>query len=241
MIDLIIENRFNKLFEEWNQRKGYREGLHASTVLAPSDGNTRFCYREVVFGNFYRPQESWVPVNVLRIFLEGWHVHEKWQKLFVDSGIAECVEKTRNSELWKLMHTPDAIIVLNHQRFVVEIKSMSTNQFVNLNKAPSNAVNQAQLYMYFTGIPDAIILVEDKNSQQFKVFTIEFDLEIVLPYLSRLQRIAEFIEKFSENRLPKRIPQCGGGIGPRFQRCPFSRICFLSRDEREEFKKEKQQ
>ena len=125
---IMIAKRFEELFQEWNDLKGPRDGIHASTILQSFDGDNEFCYREQVLNWYYRPRYTRVPQNVLRYFLHGWILHEKWQRLFTQSGISVNVETTRVSDLWKVMHTPDAIIELNYKKYI------GSKSFLSLHK-----------------------------------------------------------------------------------------------------------
>jgi len=232
MRDMLIKQKLDQLFVDWNNKKGARGGLHASSILAPEKGNNQFCYREQVLNMFFKPVVPALSPRLLQIFLHGWSLHEKWQSLFVECGVAVQVETTRKSSTWDLYHTPDAIIEILGRKYVVEIKSMSTFQFVKLNTPPANAIRQVQLYMHLTGIPDGIVLVEDKNNQDFKVWEVEYDPEFVAPFLSRLDNIQKLLKIYKKDqRLPRRLLSCESIESGRAKNCPLRDACFgVSRD-----------
>jgi hypothetical protein len=225
----LVEAQLNRMFVQWNSGKGIRAGIHTSSIIEPED---KFCYREQILALFCKKNQVELPVKLLRIFLHGWSVHEKWQSLFQESGVAESIERSSLSKKWDLYLTPDAIIRLGKKRYVVEIKSMNTYQFKKLKGPPSNAVRQAQVYMHQVSIPNAIILVEDKNDQAFKVFLIDYEPEIVRPYIERLHNISRLAKAFEEQRkLPKRI--CMGLKDKRAVSCQSSKACFCGKNQRE--------
>jgi len=76
--DDYIQRVLEQLFVTWNTREGPRGGLHASSILNDLD----FCYREHVFGTFYKREVSENTAHLCAIFLDGWITHEKWQDLF---------------------------------------------------------------------------------------------------------------------------------------------------------------
>jgi len=225
MLNEMIVRKFDELFYFESESRDERIGLHASAIIF---GEKEFCYREQVLSLYYKRSKDSIVPFVKRIFLNGWYVHEKWQNLFELGRIAEHIERTRESKHWKIFLTPDAIIRLYNKRFVVEIKSMSTKQFVTLRKTPpAGAVRQCQLYMHLTGIPNGIILIEDKNNQQFRVFTIEYDPGIAWEFINRLYKIKRYADIFeSEKKAPKRNPKCiTRGVG-RAKGCPMREACF---------------
>lgn len=235
--NLVLLSKFDEMFKRWNERKsGERTGLHGSGIIVPKG---EFCYREQVMNiNFRASNHRTLPVNVLRIFLNGWHVHIKWQQLFVDEGVADCVEKTHFVKDLNLYFTPDAIITLSNIRYIVEIKSMNSNQFKTLNTPPLNAVRQSQLYMHYSGVPRAIVLVENKDSNAFKNWVIDYDPSLARTYVVRLQNIKFLNNKFKKTgKLPAKT--CDFEDCKRAQSCPHQKTCFASRKKRDEYKIEK--
>jgi len=231
---------FNKLFQKWNvEKQKDREGLHASNIIEPDE---TFCFREHVLGYYYRAplvnNNSWI--HLLRIFLEGWYVHKKWQYLFTVGGISKIIERGHMNKFWDFHFTPDAIITILNKRVVVEIKSHSMIGFDKLVSPPVNAVRQAQMYMHFTGIPWGLILVENKNNQEFKVWMIEYDPEILKPFLERLLYLRKLILIFKQDgRLPKKLDRCDfeGEKNPRAKSCGMCTLCFENARFREEFRR----
>jgi len=230
---------FDKLFQQWNvEKQKDRAGLHACGIIEPDE---RFCFREHVLRHFYKSaivNSSWV--HLLRVFQEGWYVHKKWQDLFLMGGISQAVERTHESKFWNFYFTPDAIIIVMNKRVVVEIKSHSMIGFDKLVSPPIEAVRQAQVYMHFTGIPWGMILVENKNNQEYKVWMLEYDFEVVRPFLERLLYLKKLILVFEQtSRLPRRHDACEfeGVKGSRAKYCEMHEICFSDIKSREEFKR----
>lgn len=231
---------FNKLFQQWNvEKQKDRVGLHASGIIEPDE---RFCFREHALRHFYKPTivgGSWT--RLLRIFHEGWYVHKKWQDLFEMARISQAVEKTHESKFWNFHFTPDAIITVLNKKVVVEIKSHSMIGFDKLVSPPVEAVRQAQIYMHFAGIPWGMVLIENKNNQEFKVWMIEYDFEIMRPFLERLIYLKKLILVFQQDkRLPKKLNRCDfeGQKNPRATSCEMCQVCFKDAKSREEFRRE---
>lgn len=234
MRSAIVQLELDRLFVQWNAKKGPRTGLHASSIVAE---DSSFCFREQVMGFHYRKAVPVLTPKTLRIFKHGWHVHEKWQDLFVSSGVAIDVETTRKSKMWGVYLTPDAVIRLHRKTYVVEIKSMHTYGFSKLSSPPANAIRQVQFYMHMCGLPQGIVLVEDKNSQDFKVWVVDYDPAVARPFIERLYRIQRLNDEFNlSGKLPKRI--CSDDTTRRAQQCPLREACFASKIDREQFRQE---
>ncbi len=190
---LLIRRTLDQLFYLRDHTDEKRAGLHASSIIK---SDKEFCYRAQVLSLlFEQNQGQLLPVDLLRIFAAGQSIHEKWQNLFVKSGLATEIEARNFNDQYELYFTPDAVIQLNHKKYVVEIKSMNTFAFQKANSHPEGQ-KQIQLYMHFLGIKRGFILAEDKNTQQFKIFNVEYDYLQVLPYLERLNEVQELKKEF---------------------------------------------
>lgn len=218
---LVLESHLNKLFYLDDENRENRVGLHGSGLSA-SDSD--WCYRQAVLSFYFQGNETPVPIGLKKIFLNGWYVHEKWQKLFLQAGIAVGVEQRGQSKDWGLLYTPDAVIKLNNKLYVVEIKSVNTMQF---NKMTSHASGerQLQLYMYMSGIPHGFVLAEDKNNQNIKIFPYEYDREKAKPFVERMIKVREMRKRFeNEGKLPMRC--CDKESCKRSLNCAYHDACW---------------
>ena len=237
-----IEKLFNKLFyakkdmdeevkfvKQMFTRGGdttERYGLHTSAIIV---GEDKFCYREQVLSLLYKQaQGENVPLNLMRIFEEGNAIHEKWQRLFIRGGLckAEDCDFSKFYEQYEVGYTPDAIITVNGKKYVVEIKSVNTYQFMKMTSHPT-ATKQVQMYMHFTGIHDGIILCEDKNTQQFKIFMAKYNPDVIAPYSERLEAVQYYKERvFEEGKMVKRCEQCTSKLCKRAIGCSMRDACW---------------
>lgn len=236
---LLLEQKLNSLFDSDKQNREDRVGMHGSGIIA-SDND--FCFRQQVLSFYYKANEVDLPIALKRIFLEGWYIHAKWQKLFEQTGIARGIEQRGISNEWKLLFTPDAIIELDGKTYVVEIKSVNTFQFKTMKSHPSGE-KQCCLYMHFTGIPRGFVLAEDKNTQEIKVFPVEYDPIKVKPYVERMYEVRELLAKFEKTgKLPKR--KCDSSTCKKAGNCPYRDCCFgiskipLDKEQMKKLKKE---
>lgn len=232
---LLIKQKFNNMFLYMRDDRvldEVRVGLHASAIIGP---DSEFCYREQVLSLVYEmSQGKDLPVNALRIFSAGTSIHEKWQNMFKAcsgnmKGFKLIKEEARSySEKWNLYFTPDSIVEIDGIKYIVEIKSMNTFSYkhaaVSTNPHP-HARHQIQLYMHLTGIHHGLILIEDKNTQEFEVFKIEYDYKEALPYLDRLVEInAQYKDLIEDNIQPRGL--CSKENCKRAENCNMRFACF---------------
>lgn len=203
-----------------------RYGLHTSAIIV---GEDKFCFREQVLSLLYKQaQGEQVPQNLIRIFEEGNAIHEKWQRLFIRGGLckAEDCDFSRFNKEYEIGYTPDAIITINGVQYVVEIKSVNTYQFMKMTSHPT-AEKQVNMYMRFTGIHQGIILCEDKNTQNFKVFMVKYKPDKAAPYIERLEAV-QFYKKrvLEEGKMVKRCSQCTSKVSKRAIGCAMRDACW---------------
>lgn len=226
----LLQIHFQSMLVAWGENTPLRSGLHASSVLM-TDGE--WCVREHVLAALY-PDQAVKPTQQWRtnaIFLNGWRLHEKWQDLFKRFG--ECLEfeKAHYDDVREFWFTPDAIIRFAGQEYLVEIKGYNLERYNSLVEPPKAAVVQAQLYMHLLQIKQAIILVECKDNQDFKVYVVEYDPAVSVPYMQRVYDVKGkiILANVMESRTIARI--CQSSTQARALRCPMRQTCFSIRSE----------
>lgn len=206
-----------------------RVGLHASAIIV---GDKEFCVREQVLSLLYKQlQGENVPIGLKRIFEEGNAIHEKWQRLFIRGGLgkAEDMDFTRFNKKYEISFTPDAIITIDGVKYVVEIKSVNTYQFKGMTEHPSGA-KQLKFYMRLTGIHNGIVLLDDKNTQEFKIKVYHYDEEadkLTSHFVERLEAIQFYKQRLlEEKKVPKRHKECISPTAKRCLKCNMRDVCW---------------
>lgn len=212
---------------QYDQEEDERSGLHASAIIS---GGKSFCYREQVLSLFYKmDQGGQNPIHLARIYEEGKSIGTKWQRLFIRAGIGvkEDMDVSRFVKEYDLQYTPDGIIMLDGLKYVVEIKSMNTNQFQTTKNHPSGE-KQLKLYMYFEDIPRGIVIVEDKNTQDFKIIYVTGpDFDDIADVIERLENVQKYKRNFiKKKKMVKRLESCTSYECPRARRCPMRDACW---------------
>lgn len=249
IIKLKFDEMFNKFFFDKEKEKPRESCIHGSDVIKPdyvepNRSDYRFCYRECVLKHYYVPHDSGKNGTYLnKIFLNGWVLHEKWQMLFGKYTDVIAIEETIWDDVFKIAFTPDAHIKFRGEEFIVEIKGWKQEEYDKLDEdgpCPESPMKQALLYCYLTGVKYAIVLVENKNSQAFKLWVIKYDPSIISDVIERLDNLKLYLDKWKVNNtfLPARI--CESRSDERAKGCPMSSVCFMSNPKREKFVKERE-
>ena len=182
------------------------------------------CQYSILSLFFKRNTGHELPTNLLRIFKEGNAIHEKWQNLFVEQGIAKAIEITHFNEKYDLSYTPDAEVEMLGEDVVIEIKSMNSFAFQKAKGHPSGE-KQLNFYLWLRRKKWGFVLAEDKNNQNIKVFIVKYDKEKVKPYVMRLKKIQKYKQFFVESgKLPKK--KCRNCDTKRAQECGLRDACW---------------
>lgn len=87
--------------------------------------------------------------------------------------------------------------------------------------------------MYLTGIHHGIVLCDDKNTQEFKVYNYEYNPSEIAQYIGRLERIQESKTKLLEqNKLVQRHKKCTGYNCKMTEECNMKDVCYGKAKER---------
>ena len=243
----LITIHFQTMLIKWGTAESPRYGLHASAVLV---SDVEWCVREHVLHEIYPNQaiaqqlQPW-DWKKQAIFNNGWFLHRRWQGLFRDFGNTVFNE---TDEEWELDHThydetrniyfsPDALLNFAGQRYVVEIKGIKQEAYqdltddlmyaIEVNETVAKARIQANLYMHLLGLKKAILLIENKNDQSFKVWVIEYDKELSVKYIQRIYTVKGNVVNVRTFGLEKLYPRiCHSRGDARAKSCPMREVCF---------------
>ncbi len=247
LLNAVAKNFFVRLFIKRREAKPHRTGTHASDVIKPATGKQAYCPRMMVLAGHYEPVQPDVSPGLQMIFDHGWAIHQKWQRLFIETGVAVEVETTHTDKAHGLDFTPDAVVMYKGKPHVIEIKGWNQETFEKVSTVSPwkhakyrSAHQQCNFYMSMLGIPDGMVLIENKNNQDIKVFVIESDPTMVQPFLDRLNTIQEDLDDFAlTSKLPTRI--CASESSTRAADCPYARVCWLEQSEREQYRLRKEE
>ncbi len=102
---------------------------------------------------------------------------------------------------------------------------ITIEEAMEVSQTVHKAFYQAQLYMHLLELQYAIILVENKNTQEFKTWVIEYNSEMAIPYIQRAYDVKGRVALFRRSRqLPERV--CKSSDDRLAQKCPMRNCCF---------------
>lgn len=159
MIDNYLEKKEGKERDE--------ERFHISE-LATS--------KRILFERFINPDKKEKPKPQLkRIFENGNFVHQRYYKYFAEMGILRAVEvQAVDNDLFT--GTADCIIsTKDGVPWVVDIKSCNSWVFKKLQDMKPEHRVQILFYMYYLNIENGLLLYENKDDQNIKIFKIHMD------------------------------------------------------------------
>jgi CRISPR/Cas system-associated exonuclease Cas4 (RecB family) len=178
------------------------------------------CSRAVFFKFKNAPREAIEP-NVLRMFDHGDHIHNLIMKPLLSVREIHVVASEINIPPQEIVSgRADAIISDGKELYVLDIKSMNSMIFKNLDEPKEENVNQLQLYLHFFKIPKGILLYVDKDRQLLKEFVIDYNKALAQSLLTDL---ADLKTKIGSNVIPDRMPEWPAGW--QCQYCQFKDIC----------------
>lgn len=231
--DIDEETAFIKHIMTRGAETQERIGLHASALIEPP---SKYCERQQLLSLIYRQtQGEETPVGLKRIFEEGNAIHEKWQRLFIRAGYSKHtdLDKTIFNDDYQLSYTPDIICTIpefSDKSLVIEVKSMNTYSYKK-NRSHSSGKKQLHLYMHLTGIHQGAVLMEDKNTQEFKVRYYTYDAKEVETPVGRLNRLSELYKKHFNEAFENidNVVKCEGCDSPyckRAEHCSMKGACW---------------
>jgi CRISPR/Cas system-associated exonuclease Cas4 (RecB family) len=180
------------------------------------------CSRQVFFKFKNAPRRE-MEAHVLRLFDHGDHIHKLIMKPLLSTRDIHVVASEINIPPQELVSgRADAIVSDGRNLYVLDIKSMNSMVFKNLEEPKEENVNQLQLYLHYFKIPKGILLYVDKDKLELKEFAVNYNRAKAQSLLNELTLLKE---KVDSNIIPSRIPdypenwQC--------QYCQFREVCDI--------------
>ncbi len=151
------------------------------------------CPRAVFF-KFKNAPGGKVDARILRIFEHGEYLHRNIFNILYRLRIGVVTEiKIPEQEI--ISGRADAILCLDGENYVLDIKSMNSMVFRKLSAPKEENVYQIQLYLHYFKIKKGILLYIDKDRQEIKEFIVEYNLGLVSQLLQGFKQLKSKIEK----------------------------------------------
>lgn len=176
------------------------------------------CPRAVFFKFKSAPREAIEP-RLMRIFEHGEHIHRNIFNILYRLKIG-CTTEIKIPDQEIVSGRADAILCMDNENYVLDIKSINSMLFRKLEEPKEENIFQVQLYMHFFGIKKAILLYVDKDQQNLKEFSVDYDEKLCRDLMDKFYALKEKIEK---DVVPERLSdypknwQC--------QYCQYKDVC----------------
>ena len=181
------------------------------------------CPRAVFFKFKNAPREE-MDANILRIFEHGDHIHQMIMKPLLSIRDIHVVASEVNIPPQELVSgRADAILSDGKKLYVLDIKSMNSMVFRNLEEPKPENVDQLQLYLHFFKVPKGILLYVSKDNQDLKEFVIDYDKKHAEGLLVNL---TDLKTKIDSGVIPSRIPTYPDDWQCKY--CAFKEICSMA-------------
>ena len=159
------------------------------------------CNRAIYF-QFKKYPKKEMEARILRLMSHGDYTHMRIMSVLFSLGLVKAAEiEIPKQEI--INGRADAIISLNNEIYVLEIKSINRTKFAILNQPDSDHIKQIQLYLHYFNISRGIMLYECKDTQDIKEFFVDYDEGLVKKLLSNFDKLKKEID---ENKIPE-IPE----------------------------------
>jgi len=212
---MILKEIIDDYYKEQNKlrRKGQKKFWISDAGECP----------RVVFFKFKEAPQKELEPNVLRIFERGDYIHEKIRRVLFSKGLIQASEVEIPPEEI-ISGRADAIVNINGQLYVLDIKSVDGRKFQTIKDEPLiENVCQLQLYLHFFKIEKGILLYESKDSSELKEFVIPYNKEMVEKLLKGIENL---FEKVENDIIPARLPDYP--YNKRCKYCRFREICDMA-------------
>jgi len=179
------------------------------------------CPRSIFFKFKNAPGEKMEP-RILRIYEKGEYLHRNIFNILYRLKIGMTTEVTIPAQEI-ISGRADAILCINGENYVLDIKSMNSMVFRNLIEPKKENVCQLQLYLHYFNIKKGILLYIDKDQQDIKEFLINYDEKLVRSLLKDFESLKE---KIGSNIIPARLSDYDQNWQCRY--CRFKEICSMA-------------
>lgn len=189
-----------------------------------SRGQTRFyvsnagkCPRQVFFAMKNYPKKS-MEAQALRKMHHGDVVHSKLKNILYSLGIVKATEiEIPPQEL--VSGRADAIIGMNGKEYVVELKSINSFGFEQLDRPKDGDVKQLTLYMHYFNIAQGLLVYENKNTQEMKEFEVSYDGALAKSIMDSFASLKQNVDSGQVPEKPGELEQWQCDYCPYIEEC----------------------
>lgn len=163
--------------------------------------------------------------QLLRIFECGKSMHERYQKWFEEIGWLKEKELPFKDSRHRVSGRIDGILeVPGRGRWILELKSANRKSFDRMEEenAPlKKYVMQVMLYMALMPYKHSLVVVECKDTQRMRAFSVKYQPSFGKKVLDRVDRLISCVDA---GKLPPR--EHDSPDSPECRRCAFAGMCW---------------
>lgn len=154
------------------------------------------------------------------LFNDGHFRHLRWQITLLEAGILTRVEVPVYNDDLRLEGSIDG--VNDNEKWIFELKGTSQFKQIQQRGAMSAHIKQVHAYMLASGFDSAVIVYEDKSTQDWAEMPIDKDPKIIKELWEILEELNHAI---NTGEFPEAYEDCKNQTGSTFNNCPYSSIC----------------
>ena len=159
------------------------------------------------------------------IFNDGTWRHMRWQIMLLNAGIISRVEVRVDVPEVRLTGSMDGIN--DTEGWMFELKGTSQFSSVKKNGVMPAHVKQVMAYLMAAELDKAVVVYEDKLSQNWAEFEVHRDEATVKEIAAILEVLNEAVD---HDQLPEMLDDCKVATGKTYDQCPYSHICREATD-----------
>lgn len=129
--------------------------------------------------------------------------HTRIEDAFADAGILVVKEQNLKNERPSISGRTDAILNIDGQEILTEIKTKNNEGFERIIKPPKYNIEQLLIYMKIRQDRDALLLIENKDTHQVKNFVISVNQK----YKDFINYFFDWMIRIEDAFAAKTIPQ----------------------------------
>lgn len=176
------------------------------------------CGRTIFF-KFKNAPRGKMDARILRIYERGEHLHRNIFNILYRLKIGVTTEIPIPAQEI-ISGRADAIICLNNENYVLDIKSINSMVFKNLTSPKEENIYQLQLYLHYFNIKKGILFYIDKDQQEIKEFMVNYDPKLAESLLKGFQNLKTKVES---NTVPDQLPDYPKNWQCSY--CQFREVC----------------
>lgn len=206
------------LFREIVQRAQGNDAAGRAGRFGASSRGT--CKRRQMFSFLGMPSLRIMDPEVQNLFNDGKWRHLRWQMMLVQSGAATHAEWPAVLKKFRMKVSMDALNA--DERWIFELKGDRYIPRILGEGIPEAHVLQIHSMLLVTGWSEAVYIMEDKGTQQWREFAVTKDPAIMRVVREEMEELNSHVER---RVLPDVLPACAVKEGP-YRTCPYARQCI---------------